>query len=229
MRIFGFKFILFLSSHNEILGYKNYVLNFKRDWFLYFSQENSTVDHSANLYDNELLDPNEIVEPINNSFSSSSSDEEFNMFPKLKRKRNLEQLGDDESVKTYAKVLKIEDKSPTQFDCSSIENSYFLSSDEQNFCLDINEILEINNIKENLEKEVSCYSKSVDKETYLYQSNNFYDEFTTDLNALIDLNKIKSEHYLDTPTDYGEKKFTYEPYQCQYENFSYEYEQSSLF
>ena len=221
------------------MGYKNYVLNFKRDWFLYFTPENSAVDQSANLYDNELLDTNEAVEPINNSFSSSSSNEDLNMFSNIKRKRNSSQLDDDDDVKSCTKVLKIQDQPATQFESNSIENSYFLSSEEQNFCLDINEILEINSIKENLEKEVSCYSKSVDKEIYLNQSDNFYDEFTTDLNALIDLNKIKSEHYLDTPTesvpfmydDYacGQKKFTYAPYQCQYEHFSYEYEQSSLF
>lgn len=187
--------------------YKQYVLNFKRDWDLYKLQENpasKTLVTSGNTSDSECLSikaENDFSNFISIEESSACSDTKPLAYKRTWDVRDFDELDSLEESYYFkskrSKVADFEDKSyefhttehnqnfsyikeeevfdvsenKSIYDQSQNRSSMTYSEDEISYfqgdelsCFDLNEIIEINNIKEDIEKEISNFkSRSSDK------------------------------------------------------------------
>jgi hypothetical protein len=162
-------------------------LDFKRDWFLYSALESSNQNESQ--YESEYLNES-LEESFNLNNSSSSSCSLSSKDSSLKRKYD-EQTHHEVFEKELnelnrpSKVLKVDENE---------EESVFLNCDEKNLYLDIEEMFKINDIKESLEKEVSCfksYHKCNDLVQQDYLQHTFYDEYVNESSSM---NNYQSNH-----------------------------------
>lgn len=165
-----------IIDSSSMQNYKQYVLNFKHNWSLYKFHESKTGQQSdTGIYQSEGNDS------IN--AAQARQDDEFSNFISIdnstSRKRSQSGLSESDASETSyefsnspkrSRIELIEEKSVdiklekfpvTEIMASNVnsidEMTYFNIKEEEEVnvsCFDLNEIIEINNIKEDIEKEL---------------------------------------------------------------------------
>lgn len=190
-------------SPQNMLDYKEYVMNFKRDWEVYKFQENATssslnidTENSINVkpdndYSNFIAieETNALMSSNTENFISNKRQHDTFEYDQrsIKRVRTLTGDSNEPQVNYYQSSSSPYNEEPLNDVESPVVTDEFgnqgsLSSDEISYFggIDLNEIFEINSIKEDIEKEMNLLLpsfKDEKKEFFLTDKEEFNQTF----------------------------------------------------